>query len=247
MLNKKRINPSKIKKDKSFLLKLFDILNDTTYNDIIHWNTEGNGMVIIDVEKFSNLILPKFYIHNKYTSFIRQLNIYGFHKSKNINIERDGEGYYSTKFNKNSTKEQIMQIKRKNKINRFLLNYNNKKKSDDILVENGKDMINHLLIKNRESSENLNKLLKEFEELKNINESLKESFLKIKNDFNGQNIIMTKMIKQKKENKIYNKQQNKNKKDSNLKEFFIHYLYYLGIYSPYIVIPKDINNNKSNI
>ena len=115
MLSIKRV---KIKKSKSFLLKLFDILNNNTYNEIISWNYDGTSIIIKEINNLSDIILPKFYTHNNYKSFVRQLNIYGFKKIKTI---KNGEGFKHEKFNKNSTYEQITQIKRKRKKMKFLL------------------------------------------------------------------------------------------------------------------------------
>ena len=216
MLNNKRMNSTKNKKKKSFLLKLFDILNDSTYYDIIHWNNEGNGIIIMDTNKFSESVLPNFYIHNKYATFVRQLNIYGFHKSKTI-INEGGEGFYHEIFTKFSTKEKIKQIMRKNKkkVIKYLLN-NNKNNNKNLsnnnhLLNNGneKDIINYLLFKNKESKDNLISLNKEVENLRNINKSLKDEFKKIKNDFNGQSILIKRIIKGSAKNKTFTNQENK--------------------------------------
>jgi heat shock transcription factor 1 len=68
----------------------------------------------LDIEKFSNIVLPRFFIHKNYNTFIRQLNIYGFSKNKNKLVE--GEGYSHEIFNKNTSKEEIKKIKRKKKL-----------------------------------------------------------------------------------------------------------------------------------
>jgi len=198
----KRNNLNKVKKDKSFLLKLFDILSDTTYNDIIHWNLQGSGIIIMDIEKLSNIVLPKFFIHKNYATFTRQLNIYGF--SKNKNKLNEGEGYSHEIFNKNITKEEIKKIKRKNKINKYFLDYNknnlNKNLTNNYYEDNEKDIINILLLKYKENSELLEKLQKEYEEIKFINQTSKEKCSKIQKEFNEQNIIIEKIIK--KENNL---------------------------------------------
>ena len=93
---------------KSFLSKLYDILNDINYNEIISWNKEGTGIIIKNTIALCQSVLPKYYNHHNYSSFVRQLNSYGFHKIQGI--VKDGEGFEHDNFTKNNTKEQIRQI-----------------------------------------------------------------------------------------------------------------------------------------
>ncbi|PIM97436.1 hypothetical protein CDL12_30093 [Handroanthus impetiginosus] len=48
---------------------------------IVSWNLEGNGFVVWSPAEFSELMLPKYFKHNNFSSFIRQLNTYGFKKT----------------------------------------------------------------------------------------------------------------------------------------------------------------------
>lgn len=52
----------------------------TDLNHIIAWNEEGNGFIIHDLAQFEALILPQYFKHQKYTSFVRQVIIH-FRKS----------------------------------------------------------------------------------------------------------------------------------------------------------------------
>ena len=109
---------TKSRKSQSFLSRLFDILSNSNYNSVISWDEEGKKVVIYDVTKLCKDILPKFYKHRNYSSFIRQLNLYGFHKYKGIidNLEI----YEHEAFNKNITKEQIRQITKKARHNQMV-------------------------------------------------------------------------------------------------------------------------------
>ena len=69
MLNKKLFKLEK--KKRTFLSKLYDILNNTTYKKIIYWNKEGKGIIIANIYEFSNMVLPKYYNHSNYTSFVK--------------------------------------------------------------------------------------------------------------------------------------------------------------------------------
>ena len=108
MLTKKRAKSKIIIKRKSFLSILYEILNDSSYNEIISWNIEGNGIVIKNITKLCEIILPKFFKHNNYSSFVRQLNIYGFYKGQGLT--KDGERFEHEIFGKKITREQIRQI-----------------------------------------------------------------------------------------------------------------------------------------
>ena len=86
MINNKRTRTRMTSNNnkKSFLSKLYDILNDINYNEIISWNKEGTGIIIKNTIALCQSVLPKYYNHHNYSSFVRQLNLYGFHKIQEI-------------------------------------------------------------------------------------------------------------------------------------------------------------------
>ena len=254
MLNKKRTKSKIIIKRKSFLSILYELLNNLSYNDIISWNIEGNGIIIKNKSKLCEIILPKFYKHNNYSSFVRQLNLYGFYKSQGI--IKDGEGFEHETFGKKITREQIKQILIKNKEKRLALKNNIiDNYEDDLNVKNIMDNNKEysLKSKNNDKEYNLKSLLdnilenskiicelkKEIVEVNNQNKKIKEKIEKIQNNFNGHNIILEKFLK--KQGKKNNNNLNNLKKARSLKELFQKYLYHLKIYSPYI----SLLNNRS--
>lgn len=249
MINKKSI---RTKKTKSFLCKLYDMLNDLDYRDIISWNKEGNGVIIRNITKLCKIVLPKFYKHKNYSSFVRQLNLYGFHKSQGI--LKDGEGFEHDIFSKNISKEQIKQISLHNKQKKMIDNNNNTGENESkirTLFENKKNIINNdyfsLYEEEKNNSDFIKKLKEENEDLKNRNKLMNDNLKEYQNIINGHKIFLEKILKRKNNN---NSKNHKNfKKSLNIKELFIKYLYYLHIYSPYVSLLKTngFHNSYSEI
>ncbi|KAJ1734368.1 Heat shock transcription factor [Coemansia biformis] len=63
-----------------FLNKLYNMVDDSASDDHIRWSAEGNSFVVVRHEDFAKEVLPRFFKHNNFSSFVRQLNMYGFHK-----------------------------------------------------------------------------------------------------------------------------------------------------------------------
>ena len=43
---------------------------------------DGSNVVVKKVNEFSSTILPKYFKHKNFNSFLRQLNMYGFHTAR---------------------------------------------------------------------------------------------------------------------------------------------------------------------
>lgn len=63
-----------------FLQKLYKIVSDPSTNDVICWSDTGDSFFIHDHERLAKEHLGNWFKHNKFASFVRQLNMYGFHK-----------------------------------------------------------------------------------------------------------------------------------------------------------------------
>ncbi|ORE14862.1 hypothetical protein BCV71DRAFT_229038 [Rhizopus microsporus] len=64
----------------TFISKLFSIVNDAHNQHLIAWNNTGTSFFIYNATRFSQDVLPIHFKHSNYSSFVRQLNMYGFHK-----------------------------------------------------------------------------------------------------------------------------------------------------------------------
>ncbi|KAJ4968675.1 hypothetical protein NE237_015376 [Protea cynaroides] len=63
-----------------FLTKTFDMVDDPNTNHIVSWSIAGNSFVVWDPHIISRNLLPRYFKHDNFSSFIRQLNTYGFRK-----------------------------------------------------------------------------------------------------------------------------------------------------------------------
>ena len=97
----------------AFLEKLYEILADDSLSLYIAWQPEGNSFLIKDVNYLSEYILPKYFKHNNVQSFIRQLNMYSFTKTRHDSNYRE---FRHTLFMR-GRRDLIVLIKRKTQSN----------------------------------------------------------------------------------------------------------------------------------
>ncbi|KAK9697241.1 hypothetical protein RND81_08G024200 [Saponaria officinalis] len=63
-----------------FLRKTYEMVENPETDEILSWGCNGVSFVVWDPYKFSTDLLPKFFKHSNFSSFVRQLNTYGFRK-----------------------------------------------------------------------------------------------------------------------------------------------------------------------
>ncbi|RWW34363.1 hypothetical protein GW17_00000884 [Ensete ventricosum] len=63
-----------------FLLKTHHMVEDGTTDEVISWGMEGTSFVVWKPVEFARDLLPVHFKHNNFSSFVRQLNTYGFRK-----------------------------------------------------------------------------------------------------------------------------------------------------------------------
>lgn len=64
-----------------FIRKTFELVSNAQNNAVISWGEKGESFIVWNTETFSRDELPRHFKHNNFSSFVRQLNTYGFHKN----------------------------------------------------------------------------------------------------------------------------------------------------------------------
>ncbi|CAH0059425.1 unnamed protein product [Clonostachys solani] len=76
----KREAQGKRKQIPPFVQKLSSFLEEGKNEDLIRWSEKGDSFIVLDEDEFAKTLIPELFKHNNYASFVRQLNMYGFHK-----------------------------------------------------------------------------------------------------------------------------------------------------------------------
>ncbi|ANB14141.1 stress-responsive transcription factor HSF1 [Sugiyamaella lignohabitans] len=71
-------------KTRPFVAKLWSMVNDEGNSEYIHWMPDGKSFQVVGRELFEKTVLPKYFKHSNFSSFVRQLNMYGWHKVQDV-------------------------------------------------------------------------------------------------------------------------------------------------------------------
>ncbi|KAL5774193.1 hypothetical protein ACOSP7_011750 [Xanthoceras sorbifolium] len=63
-----------------FLVKTYEMVDDLSSDSVVSWSPSNKSFVVWNPPEFARDLLPRFFKHNNFSSFIRQLNTYGFRK-----------------------------------------------------------------------------------------------------------------------------------------------------------------------
>lgn len=91
----------------AFVVKLWNMVNDPSNAEFIRWLPDGKRFEVVHREGFMKFVLPKYFKHNNFASFVRQLNMYGWHKvqdvsSGSLNSSDDGWQFENENFQKDN-------------------------------------------------------------------------------------------------------------------------------------------------
>ncbi|KAL1689611.1 hypothetical protein GGG16DRAFT_103633 [Schizophyllum commune] len=85
----------------AFLQKLHEMVNDPKNEALIRWSDSGDSFFVLDHERFAREVLGRWFKHQNFSSFVRQLNMYGFHKVQHLqqgtlrSSEADGNEFWN--------------------------------------------------------------------------------------------------------------------------------------------------------
>ncbi|ORX68575.1 winged helix DNA-binding domain-containing protein, partial [Linderina pennispora] len=68
----------------AFVSKLYAMVSDSKTDQLISWTADGDSFQVMDPMELSQEILPLYFKHGNWQSFVRQLNMYGFHKVNDL-------------------------------------------------------------------------------------------------------------------------------------------------------------------
>ena len=208
MLGRKRKSTQiELKQDK-FLLKLYEILSKDEYSKIIHWSQNGTYIIITNIHTLSKKILPIYFNHQNYSSFVRQLNIYNFHK---IRTEQEVQEQYfiNESLNKFKTLNEIKNFKRKEQ---------NKQKCLFFKDEDSKIKYTILPNKKEENLQNIDEKIELNENDDKTIEKFKEIISNGTLDKNIKDKIMIFLLNKSKENYEKNKEMKNSLNEIKIKE-----------------------------
>jgi hypothetical protein len=63
-----------------FLTKTWDLCSNGAHDEIVGWSRCGTSFEIRNVYRFAEHVLPAYFKHSNHSTFVRQLNMYGFAK-----------------------------------------------------------------------------------------------------------------------------------------------------------------------
>lgn len=137
----RRATPRRRKEDSSskfapvFLSKAYamfeSVSNDSTNSNIACWSDNGDSFLIKNIDLFAEHIIPEYYKHKNFSSFVRQLNFYGFRKVKSDNVRNSNFWEFKHPHFLRGSPELLNQIKRSDHFNNDVKNNNNYSFSKD--------------------------------------------------------------------------------------------------------------------
>jgi len=94
-----------------FLTKLYDLVSHPGTDDIVRWTEDGSAFRIVDAQRLSTEVLPRYFKHNKLGSLTQQLHTYGFVRH-NGEANALGQMVFSREFFRANAASELSRIRR---------------------------------------------------------------------------------------------------------------------------------------
>jgi hypothetical protein len=181
-------------KKSSFIEKLYILCNT---NDIFHkksisWNPDNTSFIISNIDYFQKNILPKYFKHNNYSSFVRQLNMYNFSRKTSDNTLNNFKECFTNKYFTKDNQSNLHKIIRKKNYKRKYEDdevvTNKRKYEDDEVVTNKRKYEDDEVVTNKRKR--LNILEEKYSYLEEENIALKDKI----NNLEEKLIILSKLF-----------------------------------------------------
>ncbi|KAI6661475.1 Heat shock factor protein 1-like isoform X2 [Oopsacas minuta] len=171
----------------AFLFKLWKVLEAEEYAQFISWSKNGNSFIIYDQNQFSQVVLPNFFKHSHFTSFVRQLNMYGFRKLTNMTYTSNTPGQESMEFHHphfiKGHPSMLEYVKRKSPSSLRIGNRTIKTADLEKLITD----FEHIKFEHE-------KVLREMNDLKTENNGLRSEVAQLKNKYSRHEQVLTRMM-----------------------------------------------------
>ncbi|CAD8090181.1 unnamed protein product [Paramecium primaurelia] len=92
-----------------FLLRTFEMLDTPKLKHLIEWSPCGEMFYIKNSREFANKVLPQYFRHRNFQSFLRQLNMYNFVKKR----LKNGWNQFQHKYFKREAKNLLIHVHRR--------------------------------------------------------------------------------------------------------------------------------------